>query len=46
MTNYVYLMQLHYIAYHSWMKDKGGSIVNIIAVVAKGLPGMAYVRGL
>lgn len=27
--------------YQEWMKDNGGSIVNIIVDMAKGIPGMA-----
>ena len=27
--------------YHAWMKDNGGAIVNIIADMVKGFPGMA-----
>ena len=27
--------------YQAWMKDNGGSIVNIIVDMVKGLPGMA-----
>ncbi|XP_078259373.1 peroxisomal trans-2-enoyl-CoA reductase [Rhinoraja longicauda] len=29
-------------AYHSWMKSNGGSIVNIVADMWKGFPGMAH----
>ncbi|CAI8057532.1 Peroxisomal trans-2-enoyl-CoA reductase [Geodia barretti] len=29
-------------AYHAWMKDHGGSIVNIIVDMVKGFPGMAH----
>ncbi len=28
-------------AYHKWMKDNGGSIVNIIVDMLTGFPGMA-----
>lgn len=28
-------------AYHKWMKDNGGSIVNIIVDMVTGFPGMA-----
>lgn len=32
-----------FVAYNAWMKDNGGVIVNIIADMWKGFPGMAWV---
>ena len=32
-------------AYNVWMRDNGGVIVNIIADMFSGFPGMAYVEG-
>ena len=41
MTILLVVIVLLLLAYHSWMKDNGGSIVNIIADMFKGFPGMA-----
>lgn len=30
------------VAYHQWMEEHGGAIVNIIADMWKGMPGMRY----
>ena len=29
-------------AYHQWMREHGGAIVNIIADMKKGMPGMVH----